>query len=108
MFRKRTIKLPGAQRLVGAQGHHQADWRLFQHASQGREKRKRPPYLPGPVGGGESTTSEIFNRMIEQGSVFVIRLGDRFNPLLESPLGLVETGHVGELLETKNRFSGYC
>lgn len=76
--------------------------------ARGAKNASAPPYLPGPVGGGESTTHETLKRMIEQGPVFVIRLGDRFNPLLESPLDLFETGNVGDLLETKNRFSGYC
>ncbi|MBI1208686.1 MAG: PrkA family serine protein kinase [Azospirillum sp.] len=102
IFMNRTIKIyrefsdfygmeETIERIVG----------FFRHAAQGLEERKQIIYLLGPVGGGKSSLAERLKSLMEHRPIYTLKAGDQISPLFESPLGLFDPDHMGEMLEER-------
>ncbi len=114
IFMNRTIKqYPTMSGFFGMEDTIQRVVSYFQHASQGLEERKQILYLLGPVGGGKSSLAERLKLLMESQPIYVLKAGDEISPIFESPLGLFDPRHMGEVLETKygieqRRLTGLC
>ena len=71
----------------------------FRHAAQGLEEKKQILYLLGPVGGGKSSLVERLKYLFETVPLYALKAGDEISPLFESPFGLFDAEHDGDLLE---------
>ncbi|RVC44976.1 PrkA family serine protein kinase, partial [Mesorhizobium sp. M4A.F.Ca.ET.090.04.2.1] len=58
-------------------------------------------YLLGPVGGGKSSLAERLKKLMEQRPIYTLKAGNQISPVFESPLGLFNPDHMGDLLEDK-------
>src|SRR5688572_7493827 len=74
---------------------------FFRHAAQGLEERKQILYLLGPVGGGKSSLAERLKQLIERLPIYVLKAGDQFSPVFESPLGLFDPDTMGPMMEDR-------
>jgi serine protein kinase len=74
---------------------------FFRHAAQGLEERKQILYLLGPVGGGKSSLAERLKQLMERLPIYVLKAGDQFSPVFESPLGLFDPDSMGPMLEDR-------
>src|ERR1700747_1562492 len=74
---------------------------FFRHAAQGLEERKQILYLLGPVGGGKSSLAERLKSLMEIHPIYVLKAGDEFSPVFESPLSLFDPEHLGPMIEEK-------
>lgn len=102
IFLNRTIKTyPTFEGFHGMEDTIQRIVGFFQYAAQGLEERKQILYLLGPVGGGKSSLAERLKELIETQPIYVLKAGDEFSPILESPLGLFHPDQMGEFLEDK-------
>ncbi len=102
IFLNRTIKVyPSFGDFFGMEETIQRIVGYFTYAAQGLEERKQILYLLGPVGGGKSSLAERLKQLMEQQPIYVLKAGDQFSPVLESPLGLFNPEHMGDLLESK-------
>jgi serine protein kinase len=102
IFLNRTIKrYPAFKDLYGMEDTIERIVGFFRHAAQGLEERKQILYLLGPVGGGKSTLAEHLKALMEEQPIYVLKAGDEISPLYESPLGLFDRDHMGDLLEDK-------
>ncbi len=102
IFLNRTIKrYPAFKDLYGMEDTIERIVGFFRHAAQGLEERKQILYLLGPVGGGKSTLAEHLKALMEEQPIYVLKAGEEISPLYESPLGLFDSDHMGDLLEDK-------
>ena len=102
IFLNRTIKrYPAFKDLYGMEDTIERIVGFFRHAAQGLEERKQILYLLGPVGGGKSTLADHLKALMEDQAIYVLKAGDEISPLYESPLGLFDAEHMGDLLEDK-------
>lgn len=98
----RTIKVyPAFEKFYGMEDTIERIVGYFQYAAQGLEERKQILYLLGPVGGGKSSLAERLKQLMEKQPIYVLKAGDEISPILESPLGLFDPDHMGDLLEEK-------
>ncbi|HSD35202.1 MAG TPA: PrkA family serine protein kinase [Alphaproteobacteria bacterium] len=74
---------------------------FFRHAAQGLEERKQILYLLGPVGGGKSSLAERLKQLMERLPIYVLKAGDQFSPVFESPLGLFDPDTMGPMMEDR-------
>src|SRR5258707_1981 len=74
---------------------------FFRHADQGLEERKQILYLLGPVGGGKSSLAERLKSLMEVHPIYVLKAGDQFSPVYESPLSLFDPESLGSMIEEK-------
>ena len=102
IFLNRTIKrYPSFSDFFGMEDTIERIVGYFRYAAQGLEERKQILYLLGPVGGGKSSLAERLKLLMEKFPIYVLKAGDQISPLFESPLGLFERAHMGDLLEKK-------
>ena len=102
IFLNRTIKIyPAFRNFYGMENTIQRIVGYFQYAAQGLEERKQILYLLGPVGGGKSSLAEQLKQLMEKQPIYVLKAGDEISPLFESPLGLFDPTHMGDLLSDK-------
>src|SRR6201997_3290157 len=102
IFLNRTIRSYPA--FTGFYGMEETIERIvgfFRHAAQGLEERKQILYLLGPVGGGKSSLAERLKSLMEVNPIFVLKAGDEFSPVFESPLSLFDPEHLGPMIEEK-------
>ena len=104
VFMNRTIKVyPAFEDFFGMEETIERIVGFFRHAAQGLEERKQILYLLGPVGGGKSSLAERLKALMEKFPVYVLRAGKEISPTFESPLGLFDPEHWGEVLEERYR-----
>jgi serine protein kinase len=102
IYLNRTIKVyPAFEKFYGMEDTIERIVGYFQYAAQGLEERKQILYLLGPVGGGKSSLAERLKQLMEKQPIYVLKAGDEISPILESPLGLFDPDHMGDLLEEK-------
>ncbi|MBT4901597.1 MAG: PrkA family serine protein kinase, partial [Verrucomicrobia bacterium] len=112
IYLNRTIKVyPAFEKFYGMEDTIERIVGYFQYAAQGLEERKQILYLLGPVGGGKSSLAERLKQLMEKQPIYVLKAGDEISPIFESPLGLFDPDHMGDLLEekygiTKRRLNG--
>jgi serine protein kinase len=104
VFMNRTIKVyPAFEDFYGMEETIERIVGFFRHAAQGLEERKQILYLLGPVGGGKSSLAERLKALMEKDPVYALRAGKEISPIFESPLGLFDPEHWGEVLEERYR-----
>jgi len=102
IFLNRTIKrYPAFKDFYGMEDTIERIVDFFRYAAQGLEERKQILYLLGPVGGGKSSIAERLKKLMEFQPIYVLKAGDQVSPLFESPLGLFDPDHTGDLLSEK-------
>jgi serine protein kinase len=102
IFLNRTIRVyPAFSEFYGMEDTIERIVGFFRHAAQGLEERKQILYLLGPVGGGKSSLAERLKALMEQEPVYVLKAGDQFSPVFESPLGLFDPERMGSVLEER-------
>lgn len=102
IYLNRSIKVyPAFEKFYGMEDTIERIVGYFQYAAQGLEERKQILYLLGPVGGGKSSLAERLKQLMEKQHIYVLKAGDEISPLFESPLGLFDPDHMGDLLEKK-------
>ncbi|MDX8537951.1 PrkA family serine protein kinase [Mesorhizobium abyssinicae] len=102
IFSNRTVKVyPSFADFYGMEDTIERIAGYFRYASQGLEERKQILYLLGPVGGGKSSLAERLKKLMEQRPVYTLKVGNQISPVFESPLGLFNPDHMGDLLEDK-------
>ena len=102
IYLNRTIKVyPAFENFYGMEDTIERIVGYFQYAAQGLEERKQILYLLGPVGGGKSSLAERLKQLMEKQHIYVLKAGDQISPIFESPLGLFDPEHMGNLLEEK-------
>ena len=102
IYLNRTIKVyPAFEKFYGMEDTIERIVGYFQYAAQGLEERKQILYLLGPVGGGKSSLAERLKQLMEKQPIYVLKAGDEISPIFESPLGLFDPDHMGDLLEEK-------
>src|SRR5258708_21025560 len=74
---------------------------FYRHAAQGLEERKQILYLLGPVGGGKSSLAERLKSLMEVHPIYVLKAGDEFSPVFESPLGLFDPDTMGAMVDER-------
>src|SRR5436305_2878885 len=102
IFLNRTIRVYPA--FAGFHGMEDTIERIvgfFRHAAQGLEERKQILYLLGPVGGGKSSLAERLKSLMEVNPIYVLKAGDQFSPVFESPLSLFDPESLGPMIEEK-------
>ena len=102
IFLNRTMRIYPA--FAGFHGMEETIERIvgfFRHAAQGLEERKQILYLLGPVGGGKSSLAERLKLLMEVQPIYVLKAGDEFSPVFESPLGLFDPESLGPMIEDK-------
>ena len=102
IFMNRTIRrYPAFAEFYGMEETIERIVSFFRHAAQGLEERKQILYLLGPVGGGKSSLAERLKALVELQPIYVLKAGDDLSPVFESPLGLFDPEHMGEVLEDR-------
>ncbi|MDX8435415.1 MULTISPECIES: PrkA family serine protein kinase [Mesorhizobium] len=102
IFSNRTVKVyPSFADFYGMEDTIERIAGYFRYASQGLEERKQILYLLGPVGGGKSSLAERLKKLMEQRPIYTLKVGNQISPVFESPLGLFNPDHMGDLLEDK-------
>ncbi|TIW47778.1 MAG: PrkA family serine protein kinase, partial [Mesorhizobium sp.] len=102
IFSNRTVKVyPSFADFYGMEDTIERIAGYFRYASQGLEERKQILYLLGPVGGGKSSLAERLKKLMEQRPIYTLKAGNQISPVFESPLGLFNPDHMGDLLEDK-------
>ncbi len=102
IFSNRTIKIyPAFADFYGMEETIERIVSFFRHAAQGLEERKQILYLLGPVGGGKSSLAERLKQLMEKEPIYVLKAGDQFSPVFESPLGLFDPVTLGPELERR-------
>src|SRR5260221_47579 len=102
IFLNRTMRVYPA--FAGFYGMEETIERIvgfFRHAAQGLEERKQILYLLGPVGGGKSSLAERLKSLMEVHPIYVLKAGDQFSPVFESPLSLFDPESLGPMIEEK-------
>src|SRR6266478_4884611 len=102
IFLNRTMRVYPA--FTGFHGMEETIERIvgfFRHAAQGLEERKQILYLLGPVGGGKSSLAERLKSLMEVNPIYVLKAGDEFSPVFESPLRLFDPESLGPMIEEK-------
>ena len=100
IFSNRTLRLyPAFESFYGMEDTIERIVAYFRHAAQGLEESRQMLYLLGPVGGGKSSLAERLKGLMEAEPIYVLKAGDQLSPLLESPLGLFDPEHFGDLFE---------
>lgn len=102
IFMNRTIRrYPAFAEFYGMEETIERIVSFFRHAAQGLEERKQILYLLGPVGGGKSSLAERLKALVELQPIYVLKAGDDLSPVFESPLGLFDPEHMGDVLEER-------
>ncbi len=100
VFMNRTIKTyPSFTEFYGMEETIERIVAFLRQAAQGLEERKQIMYLLGPVGGGKSSLAERIKALMEVKPIYVLKAGDEFSPIFESPLSLFDPETMGPILE---------
>ncbi len=99
IFSNRKIKIyPAFSDFFGMEETIENIVSHFKHAAQNLEESKQILYLLGPVGGGKSSLAERLKKLMEREAIYVLKAGDVYSPIFESPLGLFDSGLHGATL----------
>src|SRR6266511_1031660 len=102
IFLNRTIKVyPAFKDFVSMEETIERIIGFFRHAAQGLDERKQILYLLGPVGGGKSSLADRLKSLMEVNPIYVLKAGDQFSPVFESPLSLFDPESLGPMIEEK-------
>ena len=114
IFQNRTVKyFPYFADFYGMEEVIERLVGFLRHAAQGLEERKQILYLLGPVGGGKSSLAERLKQLMEERPIYILKAGEDWSPIYESPLGLFDPDRHGEQLYQqygipKHQLPGMC